>query len=51
MLEEEHPAVQADAPSVRVDDQLRCVCGTYADGKVNFRGEAACSEWPECFLD
>jgi hypothetical protein len=36
---------------VRQDDQLRCPCGTYADGRVNYVGKAACSEWPDCVLD
>ncbi len=47
--DEEFPAIQP--AHVRVDDKLRCACGTYANGKTNFRGEAACSDWPECCLD
>ena len=35
----------------RVDDQLRCACGTYADGRINYLGDAACSLWPDCVLD
>jgi hypothetical protein len=51
MLDVQYVTVQPDTPLVRVDDKLRCACGTYANGKVNYRGDAACSEWPDCVLD